>query len=136
LKIVNSQSNKFSIRNFGEIGGTELNIKRISFPTQLEEIDDINNNNIDVIIQLDDGFTYTMVVVTPQNLEHLMDKKGQTFLEAGPPMIIVKDITYESIYAAVESFCEGNAYWLKEYYLSGNFQIDLLNNMLDDMYNK
>ena len=113
-----------------------MNIKRISFPTQLEEIDDINNNNIDVIIQLDDGFTYTMVVITPQNLEQLMAKKGQTFLEAGPPMIIVKDITYESIYAAVESFCEGSAYWLKEYYLSGNFQIDLLNNMLDDMNNK
>ena len=42
-------------------------IKSISFPTYLEDITDIENSNIDVFVELEDGYTYTVVVATAKN---------------------------------------------------------------------
>ena len=39
-------------------------IKSISFPTYLEDITDIENSNIDVFVELEDAYTYTVVVAT------------------------------------------------------------------------
>ena len=108
-----------------------LKVNNISFPTPLSEIDCIDNDNVDVFIELEDGYKYTLVVITPKNIAKLMEQNKQCFLEAGSPMIIVKELTRECIDSAIRAFCEGDAYWLKEYYLSGSFNINLLNEMLE-----
>jgi hypothetical protein len=55
-------------------------VKNIIFPTSLEKIEDIKNDNIDIFVELKNGLTYTMVVATPLNLLSLMKKDSKDFL--------------------------------------------------------
>jgi hypothetical protein len=50
-------------------------VKNISFvlPNLLEEIQDIENYNVDIFVELEDGFNYTLVVATA-NLLSLLEK--------------------------------------------------------------
>ena len=68
-------------------------MKNISFPTYLEDITDIENSNIDVFVELEDNYTYTVVVATSKNIESLMDKDKMNYFEPGSPFIIVKKLT-------------------------------------------
>lgn len=110
-----------------------LEIKNIIFPTPLDEIKDINNDNVDVFVELEDGNTYTLVFITLANILHLMEQNGKDYFEAGPSMVIVKELSADVIKSALLSFCDGNAYWLKEYYLSGDFDISVLDKMVNEL---
>ena len=103
------------------------------FPTELTEVNDITNDNIDVFVEMEDGNTYTLIVTTPLNIMQLMEKDNLDYLQPGPPMIIVKELTFDAIDSAVKAFSEDNAYWLKEYYVSGNFEINVLNKLINDI---
>ncbi|MGG3835839.1 hypothetical protein ABEV00_02295 [Paenibacillus thiaminolyticus] len=111
-----------------------MRIIDIQYPTSLDKIKDIQNDNIDVFVTLEDGMTYTLVVTTPKNYYWYMENEGLDFVPASPPDIIVKELTEENIRKALENFVEGNAYWLKLYFLSGNengvFEIDKMNEMI------
>lgn len=111
-----------------------MEIVKISYPTPLEQVKDIYNDNIDVFIELDDGFCYNMLVVTPQNLSWLMEKEGMNYLPAGVPYIVVKSLTEESIRSAIENYLEDDGYWLKLYQLAaerfGLFSIKEMDKML------
>ena len=109
-----------------------MKVKEITFPTPLSEIKHIDDDNIDVFVDLEDGYSCTIVLITPKNLVTLMDRNKKCFFDIGHPMIIVKELSMDCIKSAIEAFSEGEAYWLKEYHLSGSFGIDLLNKMLDD----
>ncbi len=43
-----------------------MTIRKIIYPTPLDEIVDPFNDNIDVLVELDDGNCYTTVVITPK----------------------------------------------------------------------
>jgi hypothetical protein len=49
-------------------------VKKISFvrPNILEEIPDIEDYNLDIFVDLEDGYTYTMVVVAAKNIIYLI----------------------------------------------------------------
>lgn len=79
-------------------------IKSISFPNCLENIVDIENDNIDVFVELENGYTYTVVVGTAKNIEFLMDKEKMNYFEPGHPFLIVKKLTKEIIYKAIEAY--------------------------------
>ncbi|OPH56236.1 hypothetical protein BC351_29155 [Paenibacillus ferrarius] len=112
-----------------------MKIQSISYPTPLSQIVDIENDNIDIFVELQDGMTYTLVVSTPKNQLWYMDKEGLDYIPPHPPDIIVRSLTEENIWKAVESFATGNAYWLKLYYLSGSreaaFDITRLDQMIE-----
>jgi hypothetical protein len=78
-----------------------LIINKISFPTPLSEIRYTENDNIDVFVELEDGYTYTLVLITPQNILHLMNQNNKSFFDVGHPMIIVKELTQKCIYSAI-----------------------------------
>lgn len=42
-------------------------IKKISFPIPLKRVDDIYDDNLDVFVELEDGFEYSVTVGTPKN---------------------------------------------------------------------
>ena len=104
-------------------------IKSISFPTYLEDITDIENSNIDVFVELEDGYTYTVVVATAKNIESLMDKEGMNYFEPGYPFIIVKKLTKEIISKAIQAYASDEAYWLKLYYFAGKVDIAVFNQL-------
>ena len=95
----------------------------LEFPTPLSEIEDIFNDNIDVFVKLNNGLMLTLVVTTPLNYLWYMDKEGTDFIEASPPDIIVRKLTYETIRCAIETFVVDDAYWLKYYFLAGRREI-------------
>ena len=91
---------------------------KIYYPTSLEKVNTLDDN-IDVIVTLEDGVSYVLVVGTPKNIYTLMKRHGEDFLSAGGPIAFVTELTCENINKLVESFCEGDAYWLKYYHNAG-----------------
>ena len=83
-------------------------VKKISFvrPTLLEEIPDNEDYNLDVFVELEDGYTYTVVIATAKNIVSLMDKEKTNFSEPGDPFIIVRKLTKEIIEEAVKAYAE------------------------------
>ena len=104
-------------------------IKSISFPTYLEDITNIENSNIDVFVELEDSYTYTVVVATAKNIESLMDKEKINYFEPGHPFIIVKKLTKEIITEAIEAYASDDAYWLKLYHFAGKINKTIFNTL-------
>lgn len=104
-------------------------IKSISFPTYLEDITDIENSNIDVFVELEDAYTYTVVVATAKNIESLMDKERMNYFEPGYPFIIVKKLTKKIISEAIEAYASDEAYWLKLYHFAGKVDTAVFNKL-------
>ena len=104
-------------------------IKSISFPTYLEDITDIENSNIDVFVELEDAYTYTVVVATAKNIESLMDKERMNYFEPGYPFIIVKKLTKEIISEAIQAYASDEAYWLKLYHFAGKVDTAVVNQL-------
>lgn len=109
-------------------------IVNIIFPTGLDKVVDITNDNIDVDVYLNDGHRYSVVVSTPKSYLTQMSENNIDYIEAGPPDIIVKCLTEDNIQRAIESYLPFNAYWLKVYTLAGDsvgaFDIKVMNEMM------
>ncbi|OXM15593.1 hypothetical protein [Paenibacillus herberti] len=114
-----------------------MRIMNIEYPTSLEKIEDINNDNIDVVVTLEDGVSYVIVVSTPQNYHWYMDKEEINYIPPSPPNVVVRSLTEENIRSAVEAFATNEAYWLKLYFLMGSnngiFDMLSINKMLDEI---
>lgn len=104
-------------------------IKSISFPNYLEDITDIENSNIDVFVESEDAYTYTVVVATAKNIESLMDKERMNYFEPGHPFIIVKKLTKEIISEAIQAYASDEAYWLKLYHFAGEVDTAVFNQL-------
>jgi hypothetical protein len=88
----------------------------------LDDLKEINieSYNIDVFVQIDDGYTYKLSFATPKYLEFYMDKEKMDYYEPGPPFIIVNKLTPEIIEQAIKAFAkEAGGYWLKVYHFAG-----------------
>lgn len=113
-----------------------MKIKKITYPTALEKIPDLYNDNIDVFVETEDGLHFTMTVCTPLFYLHLMEKEKLNFIPASPPDIIVKKLTHNNIQEALESFCEDDGYWMKLYFLSGTNDGIFSQKKMDEMIQK
>jgi len=102
----------------------------IRFPSYLEDVTDIENSNIDVFVELEDGYTYTVVVATAKNIEYLMDKEKKNYFGPSHPFIIVKEITKEIVEEAVKAYAEyHDGYWLKLYHFAGEIDKTVFNKL-------
>ena len=110
-----------------------MKIRRIDYPTTLDKIANIYNDNIDVFVETQDGLHLVMTVCTPQFYMSYMEKEGIDYIPGSPPDIIVKALTHENILRALESFCEDEGYWLKTFYLLGNDEKFYSKEDLDEM---
>ena len=108
-----------------------MKVVKIEYPTALSKIEDVENDNIDVFVELEDGFEYVVVVFTPKNYYWYMDKEDKDYF-CGCPNIVVKKLTHENISKAIEEYASGDAYWLKYYHLSGGIDIGTLNKFIED----
>ena len=92
-----------------------MRVESISFLSNLEDIDDIFDYNMDVSVNLENGRNYVVVVGTPKNLLRLMENEKSDFLSPGDPIIIVKKMTKEVVEEAIKAYAEDDAYCLKFY---------------------
>lgn len=72
-----------------------MKVENIDFLSDFKDIDDIFDYNMDIIVTLDDGHKYVLVVATPKNLVTLMNNEKSNFLAVGEPMVIVKKMTQQ-----------------------------------------
>ena len=107
-------------------------VKNISFITQLTDIENIYDDNIDVGIELDDESKYTVTIVTSKNFLTLMNKDKMDFLEPGCPFIIVRKLTMEVIEKAIHAHLQDDAYWLKLHHFSASISSDMFNKLQKD----
>ena len=88
---------------------------------------DVYNSNLEVFVTFQDGFTLTIIVGTPQNLQYLMEKDEVNFYGPGLPWIIVQKLTKEIIYEAIKAymFDKPDGYWLKLYHFAPNINMSV-----------
>jgi len=108
-----------------------MKIKEISFvrPNLLEEIADIEDYNVDVFVELEDGYTCTVVVGTAKNLEWLIEKEKKNFFGPSHPFIIVKKLTKEIIEETIQAYAENNGYWLKLYHFASKIDMSVFDKL-------
>lgn len=87
----------------------------IEINEDLQNIDDIYNANVEVFVTLNNGFTLTIIVGTPKNLQYIMNKDHTNFYGPGLPWIIVQKLTKSIIEEAIMAYFHDrpNAYWLQ-----------------------
>lgn len=68
----------------------------IFYPTRIEEIEDISNDNIDVCITTDTHKHYTFVIATAENIAKQL-LKDCDYMPPVPPVLVVKRLTYQII---------------------------------------
>jgi hypothetical protein len=95
---------------------------------------DIYKGIVDVFVTLEgDDFEYWVEIATPQALSFHMEKSKENFLKPGYPCIIVRELTTLVIREALEAFVvdKEDAFWLKFYHLTVEWNINDLNTILD-----
>lgn len=96
-----------------------MKVINIYIPDDLED-SRIQNENVDVFVETDDGYTYTLSFATLKHIEFSMKKAGEKYDQPGYPFILVNKLTPEIIQEAVQAFAEkGDGYWLKVYHFAG-----------------
>jgi hypothetical protein len=87
-----------------------MKIERIEFSRQITNpyID-----NLDVFVENEEGYTYSIVVSTPAGFLDEMDEEEMNFIMPHAPRIIVKKLTEQIVRQAIEAYAENDAYWLK-----------------------
>jgi hypothetical protein len=95
-----------------------MGIKRILYLFYGEDIPEIEHSNIEVIVELKDGYSYTVDVATLENIDYLIKKDKMNYLGPAYPTIIVKNLTKDSILEAIKVYEETNdGYLLKLYHI-------------------
>ena len=107
-------------------------VKNITFVSDLQDIVNIEDENIDVFVELENNYIYTLVVATARNIEFLMDKNRMNYFEAGHPFIIVKKLTKEIVTQAIEEYASDTGYWLKLYHFAGEISSDVFDKLEDE----
>ncbi len=78
----------------------------VFFPTPFEDIDDPTNDNVDVCVTTVDGESYTLVIITPDNLKSLMESNHEDFISPSFKYIVVKRIDEGTIRRALDEIVQ------------------------------
>lgn len=90
---------------------------------QFTEIENSYNANTEIRVTLADDFCLTVLIATPENLKYLMAKDKVNFRKPGRPWIIIRKMTKEIIYEAVQGYMDASpdGFWLKMCYFASDF---------------
>jgi len=106
-----------------------MKIKRIKFA---HEITDPYIDNVDVIVENEHGYTYTIVVSTPGDLLDQMEQEKINFIIPESPKIIVKKLTEQIVREAIEAYAKNDGYWLKLCQFGDSINISTLNKLEEE----
>lgn len=111
-------------------------IKSIKFEPKLEDIEKKDDDNVDAIIELNDGYEYIVPVITHKNILSLINNEKSDFLFPMDPMIVVKELTRDNIERAIKAYAKDDAFWLKLYHLASGIDIKTLNILRDRWFER
>ena len=95
----------------------------------LDEITDIENDSIDVCVDSEDGYTYTVSIATTKHLLQRMDEEKSNFSNPNELIIVVRKLTQEIITEALEAYAEDNAFWLKLHQFASKVDISVFDEL-------
>ena len=95
----------------------------------LDEITDIENDSIDVCLESEDGYTFTVSIATTKNLLQRMDQEKSNFSNPSELVIVVRKLTQEIITEALEAYAEDNAFWLKLHQFASKIDISVFDEL-------
>ena len=95
----------------------------------LDEITDIENDSIDVCVDSEDGYTFTVSIATTKHLLQRMDEEKSNFVNPNELSIVVRKLTQEIITEALETYAEDNAFWLKLHQFANEIDISVFDKL-------
>ena len=95
----------------------------------LDEITDIENNSIDVCVDSEDDYTFTVSIATTKHLLQRMDEEKSNFSNPNELIIVVRKLTQEIITEALEAYAEDNAFWLKLHEFASEIDISVFDEL-------
>jgi hypothetical protein len=95
----------------------------------LDEITDIENDSIDVCVDSEDGYTFTVSVATTKHLLQRMGEEKSNFVNPNELSIVVRKLTQEIITEALEAYAEDNAFWLKLHQFANEIDISVFDKL-------
>ena len=95
----------------------------------IDQITDIENDSIDIFVDSEDGYTYTVSIATIKNLLQRMDQEKSNFSRPSELVIVVRKITKEIITDAIEAFDKDNAFWLKLHQFASDIDISVFDQL-------
>src|SRR6056300_1102301 len=95
----------------------------------IDEITDIENDSIDVCVESEDGYTYTVSIATTKNLLQRMDQEKSNFSNPSELVIVVRKLTQEIITETLEAYAEDNAFWLKLHQFASKIDISVFDEL-------
>jgi len=91
-----------------------MKINRIRYLSRLDE-NNPDNDNMDVLVELDDGRSCLVVFSTPNNIYWCMENEGKDYF-FGVPIVFVKRLTAENLKRAIEAIIlEDEGKWFEDY---------------------
>lgn len=103
-----------------------MRIKKIRF---IDEVRYEYTDSIDVGVEFEYNYSYTIIVRTPNDLVEEMLQEKTNFIEPGTPMIVVRKLTKEIVTEAIKAYAEGEGYWLKLCQFGDELDISVLNKL-------
>lgn len=95
----------------------------------VDQITDIENDSIDVFVDSEDGYTYTVSIATIKNLLQRMDQEKSNFSRPSELVIIVRKLTKEIIIEAIEAYAEDDGFWLKLHQFASDIDISVFDQL-------
>ena len=95
----------------------------------LDEITDIENDSIDVCVDSEDGYTFTVSIATTKHLLQRMDDEKSNFSDPNELVIVVRKLTQEIITEALEAYAEDNGFWLKLHQFASEIDISVFDEL-------
>lgn len=95
----------------------------------LEEITDIENDSIDVCVDSEDGYTFTVSIATTKHLLQRMNDEKSNFSDPNGLVIVVRKLTQEIITEALEAYAEDNGFWLKLHQFASEIDISVFDEL-------
>jgi len=95
----------------------------------VNQITDIENDSIDVFVDSEDGYTYTVSIATIKNLLQRMNQEKSNFSPPSELVIIVRKLTKEIITEAIEAYAEDDAFWLKLHQFASDIDISVFDQL-------
>ena len=78
----------------------------VFYPTKISALPDIFNDNIDVCVTLENGKNYTLVFITPTNLETMMKRDGLSYIDPHFKFIVVEQLSENIIDTVIRNLVE------------------------------
>ena len=86
----------------------------------IDEILDVENDSIDVCIDSEDGYTFTVSIATIQYVLERMNSEKSNFFKPEDWYIIVRKLTQEIITETLEAYAEKDGFWLKLHHFASS----------------